>query len=186
MGVYFAPSEPQEVKTRATAVEEVIREIEKDSKILYDTDFCSFWGRHIFLLRWGQEAHHVRELKISNVVCVTDKAMINVLATPMHRGVALWSFVKSLLAGKWLARSSYCIVRAFHNAHLNLAGLPRKFPAINNPSCLKMAFLDKSVETAVYLRSGYWPNYTTLPPQTKCKNLQSGCCSCSTSAHARI
>lgn len=32
-----------------------------------------------------------------------------------------------------------------------------------------MGFLDKSVETAVCSRSGYWPNYTTFPSQTKCK-----------------
>lgn len=52
---------------------------------------------------------------------------------------------------------------------LNLPRLPRKFPPINNPSCLKMAFLDKSVETAMCSRAEYWPNYTTLPPRTKCK-----------------
>lgn len=47
---------------------------------------------------------HLRELTLSNLVCVPDKAMINVLPTPMHRGVALQSFIKSLFAGKQLTR----------------------------------------------------------------------------------
>jgi len=52
---------------------------------------------------------------------------------------------------------------------INLAGLPRKSPPINNPSCLKMAFFDKYVETTACSRAEYWPTYTTLLPQTRCK-----------------
>lgn len=122
------------------------------------------------------------ELKISNTICIPDKAMINILPTPMLRGVAL-VFHQISICRKTACQIKLLRSKSLSQYALNLAGLPKKFPPINNPSCLQMAFLDKSVEAAVRSRAEYWHNYT--PSSDKMRNFQSGCCSCSTAVHRK-
>ena len=48
---------------RATAGEAVVRETEKDSKILHNTDFYSFVGMHMCPLRQGPECSSPQRTK---------------------------------------------------------------------------------------------------------------------------